>query len=233
MLSYWKPRPHSACGQPWPSVGLPLDRPSTRTMFSRIASSGWVPGPKVVMSSPETAVGDQTSGCVPIVQKNRTRLTRPVARAGLPSSSDRNGAAIRPAPAVLRRPLRVSLGIVISSWQRLVAGPAGEVGRVDDARQHTLQREAVLGGFVLDGGVRAGVLIPGRVAVGVVRPVPHQAVIHVGVTAEIGCERADAVEHLVAAAGRRDDHAARVDGDAVVHRAVLADAVVVLETEAD
>ena len=70
-------------------------------MFSRIAESGCVLGLKVVMVSPDTDVGVQMSVCVPIVQKNSTRLTRPAARAGLPSSRDRNGAAIRPAPALL------------------------------------------------------------------------------------------------------------------------------------
>src|SRR5262245_14877527 len=142
MFSYWKPTPHSPWGQPWPSAGLPLDNPSTMTMFSRIADSGCVPGLKVVMLSPDTAVGVQISGCVPIVQKNSTRLTRAAACAGLPSSSDRNGAAIRPAPAVLIRPLRVSFGVVIVfSRERLVAGAAGEVRSVGDSRQHALERE--------------------------------------------------------------------------------------------
>src|SRR4051794_3718407 len=107
-------------------------------MLSRIAASGWVLGLNAVMLSPEIPVGVQMSGCVPIVQKNNTRLTRPAARAGLPYSSDRNGAAIRPAPAVFSNLLRVSLDMVISSRQRLVAGAAGEVGRGGHAPQHPL-----------------------------------------------------------------------------------------------
>ena len=99
------------------------------TMLSRIAASGCVAALNVVMFSPDTAVGDQISCCVPIVQKNSTRLTRPGALcARFPSSSAASGDSARPAPAPLSNVLRLNLRIFVVLTDPRRAGRSGGRG---------------------------------------------------------------------------------------------------------
>ena len=88
-------------GEPWPSLGLRLGRPSTSTMLSLWAASGAVDGAKVKVFSSLTLVGLQMSGLVPIEQNNIRRVARlvPAACSGRRRSIDANGSSNKPAPA--------------------------------------------------------------------------------------------------------------------------------------
>src|SRR6185295_11103609 len=103
-------------GDPWASLMLPVGIPSTSTMLSRIAASGSVLLLKVVMVSPDTAVGVHRSGLVPMVQNSTRRLTCLLDAAWARRSAPilRNGDRSSPAPTLPANCLRFSLLMIVA-----------------------------------------------------------------------------------------------------------------------